>query len=165
MVEDIDLLWRQIAETFERRHILAHEAATTYVVTLAEANSAVETITTLVMAIDALLWHTVWKDGPLTGLEMHDDAKSRYEKARSKLAQAVRLARRFARKRERTKRFRVLHWEWREYARGWGRWEAEDYRMGSMRVLVHYITLDRLYTAREQDVTAWCNSFEPMSGL
>lgn len=167
MVEDADLLWREIAETFEQRHILAHEAATNYVVTAAEANRAVESVATFVMATDALLWETVWKTKPLTGPEMRDDAAERYGQARIRLAQALRLANRIGRKHEQIymSKFRLLHREWRQYASQWARLESNDHAMGATRMLVLLTSLERLYSARADDVTAWCNSFEPVSDL
>jgi hypothetical protein len=165
IVEDINTLWRDLAETFERRHILAHEAATTYVVTPAQALTAVDCVTTLAMAIDALLWETVWKEQPLTQVEMRDDAAKRYGESRHRLAQSLRLARQYAKKRNRQQEFYRLHRVWKQYAEQWARWEVEDYGMGSMRRLVGYTARERVYSARERDIEDWLSSFEPMSYL
>lgn len=165
IIDDLDSLWRDIAETFERRHILAHEAATNYTIGFAEAYKAVDSVTSLVMAIDALLWQTVWKTRPLTGPEMRDEVLGQYRKERDRLAQGLRLGRRYARTPDRQKRFRLLHSEWKQFAKQWTRWEAEEEAMGAMRVLVHYSSLERLYSARARDVAAWCDLFEPASVL
>lgn len=163
IVDDVDALWRDLAETFERRHILAHEAATNYSVTLEQAICAVDCVTFFVMVTEALLWQSVWKSKPLTQVDFRDEAAGQLQAARLQLAKALRQGRRHAKRAGRLRGFHQLHWSWKEYAEQWMQWEIEDYGMGAMKLLVRYQSLARLYAAREQDVVVWCSSFVDLS--
>jgi hypothetical protein len=92
LIPDIGYLWRQLAETFERRHILAHEAATRYIVSWEDANAAVECVTAFTAAMDAALWVTVWEKKPLNQREVNDDAWTQYSKSSREFYKLLRQA-------------------------------------------------------------------------
>jgi hypothetical protein len=74
VVGDVSRLWQSLAELFERRHILAHEAAPGYVVTSDDARESIDAVDQFMQGLDAILWTTIWADEPLTHREMTDKA-------------------------------------------------------------------------------------------
>lgn len=162
IVENVNDLWRDLAETFERRHVLAHEAASNYVVTYDHADLAIECATKFTSALDAVLWATVWVDLPLTQYEMNDDANRRYRESRISLARTLREALRVSKALGNRGSFRTLHRNWREYSKGWAQWEADVFAMNSMRPLIEATTHSRLLKARENDVHDWISSARPV---
>lgn len=161
IVESVDDLWRGLAETFERRHILAHEAASNYIVTYDHAKSAVECATIFTAAVDAVLWSTIWKDEPLTQYEMNVNAQNRYLETRKRFACSLRQALRIAKDHGKLRAFRRLHRNWRNYANGTTKLEEDVFAMGSIRPLIAATVRNRLLGAREQDVVAWISSMQP----
>jgi hypothetical protein len=155
LVDDVEALWRDLAKTFERRHILAHEAASNYVVTFDHAESAIDCAVRFTAAVDALLWATVWKHLPLTQYEMNTDAWSRYGEVRKKFARTLWHAWAIAKKNNQQKAFYNLHRNWRAYARGWSRFEVDEFGMGSIRPLIAATAHERLLKARAKDVMDW----------
>ncbi|WP_312320693.1 hypothetical protein [Stenotrophomonas sp.] len=93
IVSDVSRLWRHVAEAFEMRHILAHEAASSYEITFEMARSAVESCAMLCDATEAVIWSTAWSDVPLTQLEMNASEKRQVDDARQRLATVMRSAR------------------------------------------------------------------------
>lgn len=145
IVADINDLWRQIAETFELRHILAHEAASGYAVTFESARSAVDCCATLSNATEAVIWQTAWRNEPLTQYEMNVAERKCAHEARLKLAAVMRAARRELAGTEAYSRLRENHFAWRRVARDlieWGTGAAVGYSMFPMLVSSGYKTAD-----------------------
>lgn len=152
IIDNVDQLLRDLELTFERRHVLAHEAAANYGISRDEALAAVKCVETLVEATDAVLWSTAWKNVPLTQFEMNVDAGRRAHEARGDLAAKLREGKRRMRGAGDGPKFRALHWEWRRYAEKWARLEVDAFIGGSMRPMVYASARERLALARTEDV-------------
>jgi hypothetical protein len=155
LVENVDMLWRDIAQTFERRHILAHESASNYVVTREDAMTAIECVFNFTTALDAVLWSTVRKHEPLTQYEMNVDAWNSYRNTRNVVAKRLRHAWAIAKNDGENTVFYALHQKWRTYARAYTELEGEKFGFGSIRPMIIAQTSERLLRARAEDIENW----------
>ncbi len=155
IVENIDELWCNLALTFERRHILAHESAAKYSVRFDHAQVAVESALLFTTAVDAVLWGTIWRDRPLTQYELNIDARDRYSESRAIFAKTLRLAYSVAKEAGNRKIFHDVHQRWRDYAKATVSWTEMDFQGGSIRPLVVASDQERLLKARNEDVSVW----------
>ena len=161
IVANVAALWKDLNETFQRRHILAHESATDYAVSFEEAKTAVRCIHQFASALDAIMWATVWKELPFTQYEMNDAAGQRHRLTRQDLAKSLRLGLAIATENGERTRFRKVHFAWRQYAQQWIQWEDEAFTMGSIRPFVAALARDRALTARREAVDAWIELMRP----
>lgn len=161
IVLDVTTLWRNLAETFQRRHILAHEAATKYAVSFENAKTALSCVQEFASALDAILWSTVWKELPLTQYEMNVDAWKRHRLTRGTLAKSLRRGLEIATERGQRVRFREMHSAWQHYARQWIQWEDEPFAMGSISPLLAALARDRALKARLEAIDAWIGLMRP----
>lgn len=155
VVPSVDALWRGLALAFERRHILAHEAATKFKLTFDEAKAAIEACAGFIEALEAILWATVWKDQPLTQYEMNVAAWASCRAVRSALAEDLRQALEIAAVRGERVRFRRLHLEWKAYTARWLAWEGEPSAMGSIRPMLAATSQQKALEARRQAIAGW----------
>ncbi|MFM0058700.1 hypothetical protein PQR64_24045 [Paraburkholderia phytofirmans] len=161
VVPDVAALWKELALAFERRHILAHEAATNYVVTFADARSSVSCAHQLCDAIKAIMWMTIWKDAPLTQLEMNTHAYGEMKQTRTALGRKVRKAFSIATSQGERARFRRTHMLWRAYAKDWAPWQSELYAGGSIQPLIRATALNQTFLNRLSDVKSWISAMQP----
>lgn len=163
IVPSISDLWRALALAFERRHILAHEAATQFELSFEDAKSAVEACTQVTRAIDAVLWATVWKHLPLTQYEMNVAACLQRDTARAALAATLRKAMVVATEDGERATFRKMHRAWKAYNDQWTSWESAQFAMGSMRPMLLAGSQERALVARRESVQNWLNVMRPES--
>lgn len=155
IVADVSALWKNISETFQRRHILAHEAATNYSVSFQEAQGAVKCVEDFARALDAVMWATIRKDDPLTQYEMNLFAWKAHRVTRNKLAERLKEGLAIASEVGLRRKFRQLHSSWKQYAGDWVQWENEQFITGSVRPLLAALARDRTFKARLADVDEW----------
>ncbi|WP_322095145.1 hypothetical protein [Paraburkholderia bannensis] len=161
VVPDVAALWKELALAFERRHILAHEAATGYEVTFADAKLSVQSARQLCDAIQATMWMTIWKDVPLTQSEMNIHAYRQMKQTRIALGRKLRIAMAIAASRGERARFRRTHMLWRDYAKGWSPWQAELYAGGTIQPLIRATAEERTFSNRLSDVKSWISAMQP----
>lgn len=161
IVPSISDLWQALALAFERRHILAHEAAAYFELSFEHAYSAVEACAMCSRALDAVLWDTVWKDLPLTQYEMNVAACSKRDAARSALAATLRKALVVAAEDGERARFIKLHRAWKAYTAEWTSWESAPFAMGSMRPMLLAGSQERALVARKESVRNWLHVMRP----
>ncbi|UXH77908.1 hypothetical protein [Roseateles amylovorans] len=164
LVVSVDDLWRGLALAFERRHILAHEAATKFDLSFDEARDAVNSCAAFVSALDAVMWTTIWKDLPLTQYEMNVDAWSSCRAERKALAAEIRIALTAATEMGERARFRELHRAWKEFNKRWLAWEDEAFAMGSIRPMIAANSRERALHARREAVRGWLSLMRPTDG-
>lgn len=161
LVASVDDLWRGLALAFERRHILAHEAATKFELTFDDAKSAVDSCSAFVNALDAVMWSTVWKDLPLTQYEMNIEAWTCCKAERRALAAEIRSALVVATQKGERARFRKLHVEWKRFSKRWVAWEDESSAMGSIRPMISAASRERALRARREAIQGWLSLMRP----
>ncbi|SEK98919.1 hypothetical protein SAMN05518845_10414 [Variovorax sp. YR750] len=161
LVASVDDLWRGLALAFERRHILAHEAATKFELSFDDAKSAVDSCAAFVNALDAVMWSTVWKDLPLTQYEMNVEAWSCCKAERRALATEIRAALAVATQKGERTRFRDLHAAWKEFNKRWVAWEDESFAMGSIRPMIAAGSRERALRARREAIQGWLSLMRP----
>jgi hypothetical protein len=161
LVASVDNLWRGLALAFERRHILAHEAATRFELSFDDAKAAVDSCAAFVNALDAVMWSTIWKDLPLTQYEMNVEAWSCCKAERRALAAEIRAALAVATERGERTRFRELHAAWKEFNKRWLAWEDESFAMGSIRPMIAAGSCERALRARRESIQGWLSLMRP----
>lgn len=163
LISNIRDLWRQLAETFERRHILAHEAATRYIVSWEEAKTAVECVTVFTTAMDVALWVTVWEKKPLNQREINDDAWVQYRQSSRDFYNLLRHAYAIAKRSGEYELFKQRHIAWRRHAVGWVRMMTQGFSGGSLRPFIAATTRKQLLEARKRELEVWIEWWQPES--
>jgi len=161
LVASVDDLWRGLALAFERRHILAHEAATKFELSFGDAKSAVDSCAEFVNALDAVMWSTIWKDLPLTQYEMNVEAWSCCKAERRALATEIRAALAVTTQKGERARFRDLHAAWKKFNKRWVAWEDESFAMGSIRPMIAAGSRERALRARREAIQGWLSLMRP----
>lgn len=161
LVSSVANLWRDLALAFERRHILAHEAATKFEISYEDANSAIDACSTFTNALDSVLWATVWKDTPLTQYEMNMAARQGRNSARLALAADLRKAFAAATKDGEREWFRRMHLAWKKFSMEWQEREVSRFEGGSMRPLIFFSSQERALVARREAIRNWLNLKDP----
>lgn len=152
VVVDSGRLWRDLALTFEHRHILAHEAALNYEIDRDAAECALISVQTLIAATEAVLWATAWRHLPLTQFEMNVEAWARASEARKDLAGRLRQARSLlASDAERRHELASSHRLWRHYYRSARTLEGSQLD-GSMGSMIYAGATERIVRARAEDI-------------
>lgn len=155
IIEDVSTLWAGLAKTFERRHILAHESASQYIVAFDDAKLALTSIAEFAKLIDAILWMTVWKDRPLTQYEMNTSAAKKTQDTRAILAARVRRALRISTEDGQRARFRSMYRAWRHYFDAWIGWQDENFITGSIRPLFAATNRTLAYKCQIKELSNW----------
>lgn len=161
LVPSVEDLWQGLALTFERRHILAHEAATKFELSFDDAKVAIDSCAAFVNALDAVMWSTIWKDLPLTQYEMNHVAWSRYKAERKALATEIWTALAVASDNNERARFRKMHFEWKTFNNKWIAWEDEPFAMGSIRPMIAANSRERALRARRESIRNWLSLMCP----
>lgn len=161
LVTNVDHLWEALSKAFQRRHILAHEAATKYEISYADALASLSAARDFTEVLDAILWATVWKDEPLTQYEMNVHAWNEYRKTRALLAASLRRGLRIATEDADRAKYCKLHLDWKRASRGWTAFEEQQVYMGSIRPLISAISLTRAHEQRLASLNAWSAQRRP----
>ena len=154
VIDDIKSLWRDLSVAFEQRHILAHEAASNFIVSYKDAKSALDSIVAFTNAFDAVKWATVWKDLPLTQYEMNNHAWDNYKKSRIKFSKELKRCLNLATKNGMRQRFRKQHAEWKIYSNNLIAWECENFTMGSIGPLIEAMARMRAIDSQLESISA-----------
>jgi len=161
LVNDVSVLWENLAKTFERRHILAHESADRYTVTFEQAQTALTCVAEFSQAMDAILWVTIWKDAPLTQYEMNVHAANETRKVRAELAKKIKKALLIASEESQRARFRRMYLKWREYYKLWIQWQDEHFVTGSIRPLMAATNRTVAFKSQLADISNWISQIRP----
>jgi hypothetical protein len=161
LIQNISDLWKQLSETFERRHILAHEAATKYIVSWEDANTAIECVTAFTTAMDAALWATVWEKKPLTQAEINDDAWTQYSHFSKEFYLLLRHVYAIAKRCGEYELFKQQQIAWRRHAVGWARMMTDGFVGGSVRPFISAMTRKQLLEARRKELEIWVDWRQP----
>jgi hypothetical protein len=145
IITDVDDLLRALSQTFDKRHILAHEASPLFEVTRSDAERALWSVKTCIEGVDAVLWSTVWVDKPLTQREKNDAACVSMRSARQELAKAIWYLRPTG------TGFRKSHALWRRYFKD-SLSLLSEMSMGSIRPLVVCSSAEHMLRARMWDI-------------
>lgn len=89
IVENVDELLSTLGEMFEKRHILAHEAAPQYEISREEALRSLDAVEKWMDATEGVLWRTVLIDEPFTQAEMNFHSADKYNGSRIRLAKVL----------------------------------------------------------------------------
>lgn len=152
LAEDIPKLWRELIYTFEARHILAHESASQYKVSLKQAYASVESVEEIVKLIEAVLWETVWKEKPLTQYEMNVSAFKQYRSTRLLLSRAIREKRHELEGDHERSTFRKLHLQWKKWSWEWCNFSADRFKGGSIRPMIFASCLNESAQNRLEEI-------------
>ena len=114
IVTSVPDLLSSLSEAFRLRHILAHEAAPKLGIDQEGALQLLQTVETWLDAVDGILWMTVWKEVPLTQVEMNMASMPAIEASRMKLANALRSLR-GSLENKRRRSLTINHMDWRKW--------------------------------------------------
>ena len=159
IVEDVPALLSALRDLFRLRHILAHEAAPTLQVTQEDTLRLIGAVRLWIDGVRGVLWMTLWRDEPLTTMEMNIAAYESVQVARSRLAQAMKRLRFHLRGKNRRNLTRN-HRAWVSHSRelvdiAYGR------RQGSMWKSVAASVSAELFTERAAHIDGWAGSLDP----
>lgn len=160
VVQDVDAMLGSVAEAFRLRHIFAHEAASNVEIDSHYCKRLYEAVQEWIDAVDAVLWATVYRDFPLTTLEMNEHARAEVAHARRGLATAMRKARTDARKGGSAEWLRRNHKLWTATVQGWS---ADTYGslQGTMWPSVRGADFAEAIRARTKQINDWTHSQHP----
>jgi hypothetical protein len=159
LIDDVDRLVANLQETFELRHILAHEAANSLTVDRDRCDRLLSAVEMWIEGVDAVLWATVLRDVPLTQPEINRNAYDRVLVARDKLAKAMKTALRAARSEGSTSWLRNNHFAWMANTKSW---TSGGYRrQGTIWAAIESSELARLIEARAEHVLNWAKAIRP----
>lgn len=161
LISNVDELWETLAKTFQKRHILAHEAASKYQINYDDALTSLNAARAFTEALDAILWSTVWKNEPLTQYEMNEYSWKSHKKNRALLATSLRKALAIATEDGKRSKFGQLHLDWKAASLGWSKFEESQWIGGSIRPMMAAISLDRELQQRLTSIDAWIANKRP----
>lgn len=119
IINDVNLLYRNVEETFQLRHIFAHEAAAQHNVDKEQALQMIKAIQEFTDGIYAVLWDTAFANLPLTTKEQNQYTYQKYREENEKLMAVVAEAARIA------ERDGILNWfvtnqkSWESFCQDW----------------------------------------------
>lgn len=160
IVTDVDRLMTDLATAFTLRHIFAHEAAPSVVVTADQCKTLLGAVAQWVVGINAVLWATAYRNLPLTQYEMNQHARAEVLEARGKLAKAMRKAHSDARAVGSSSWLRSNHFAWMKVTMDWAR-GAYGSLQGTMWPSVGGADLARAIRTRAEQVIGWNGSQNP----
>lgn len=155
IVSDVKILWQHVAEAFEMRHILAHEAASSYEVIFEKARTVVESCSILCNATEAVIWSTAWSEVPLMQSEMNAFEKRHVEQARQRLAAVMRSARSGLLGTEQYAWLRSNHFAWRSVTRDLIDWGTSKVAGHSLFPLLVYSGRKTALVRRAEEIEGW----------
>jgi hypothetical protein len=161
IISDVNALWRCVTEAFEMRHILAHEAASSYEISFEMARTVVESCSTLCNATEAVIWGTAWSQLPLTQSEMNAAEKCQVDGARRRLAAVMRSARTDLLGTEQYDWLRRNHFAWRSVTRDLIEWGASKAVGHSMFPLLVYSGRKVALVRRAEEIQNWMHHMRP----
>lgn len=153
ILENVDEVLSALSDVFEKRHILAHEAAVGYEISAEAALTSLDAIQKWIDATDGVLWQTVLFNEPYTQLEMNFSASDSLFAARKRLAEAMMRCRDLSDRQQRTALLRN-HVAWKnatlEFSQiSFGRLD------GTMWPAVRAGVLTALFEARSNALEEW----------
>lgn len=160
LVVDVDDLFATIDTAFRIRHIYAHEAAVNFEIEKTECRKMVSSIGKLMQAIDAALWVTVFKNHPLTQIEMTVNAIAEARKARSELAVVLKKTRRIAQRDKMSAWLRNNHRLWTEATRDWYK-NTYSAQQGTIWPSLANADMAETYRARARQLKSWNDAGSP----
>ena len=154
IVADPDDLISKLGEAFRLRHILAHEAAPSLIITKDTAAQTLWAVRLWMEAMQGVLWSTAYLDRPLNQFEMNIAADIRVQEARRELAGALAWAMRFARHIGKGAAVRRAHLAWKAATLEWITWAYWE-QQGTMWGAVGAEEMARLYRQRAEQLSRW----------
>lgn len=154
IVGNVEELIADVGEAFRLRHIFAHEAAPSVDVDADTCSRLLTAVRRWVIAIDGVLWVTLFKDQPLSTLEMRRQAQDRVMAARKALAAEMRTALKIERGKGSAAWLRANHRDWDRFTRNW---TNNSYKQldGTMWPAVAADDLANAISARAKQVGDW----------
>ena len=160
IIENVDEMFATLEQAFRLRHILAHEAAETLTISRLSARGSVEAVSAWIEGMTSVLWATIYRDSPLTQLEMNMRAYEVVRADRSELAKMLRAARAYLETPEERTRFKRAHEAWSQAELLWVRFAYTE-REGSMSRAVGGWERSALLKQRTEAIERWIESVRP----
>ncbi|WP_370030449.1 hypothetical protein [Qipengyuania mesophila] len=153
ILENVDDLLSELSGIFEKRHILAHEAAVGYEISTKAALTALDAVQKWIDATEGVLWQTVLINEPYTQFEINFSAGDKYRAARKRLAEVLMRCRGLVDRKQRVLLFRN-HVAWKNSTLEFG--ELSFGRLdGTMWPAVRASVLTDLFEARSSALETW----------
>ncbi|MFN4039240.1 MAG: lysozyme inhibitor LprI family protein [Erythrobacter sp.] len=158
IVNDVDQLLAHLSETFELRHILAHEAAPRLELSPSIAARALHAVEQWIDVTQGVLWQTVLRDDPLTQIEMNAVAAKYLQNSSRRLAKAIRRVR-MRLTGEKRFLFSRNHRRWKETVMDFSSLSYGSMK-GSMWRSINAHSLVKMLDARSADCEDWADYLE-----
>ena len=112
LIRNIDQLIQNIEETFQYRHIFAHEAAPEISIDKDTCKKLLESINDWLKAIHSILWNEVYIKVPLTSMEMIEDECEAWKLEKKGLAHILKELKGISHRRGDFRKIKNNHFEW-----------------------------------------------------
>jgi hypothetical protein len=93
ILTDPDIVYSDVAKTFELRHIICHEIASAYEVNYDKTSQYFESCVLFLKAVDEFIMETIYPGAPLTQSEMNKDARESLRTKQEKLNASIEVLR------------------------------------------------------------------------
>ncbi len=152
VLSDPEKVFAQVARTFDLRHIICHEIASGFAISVPEIGECFHSCTAFLRATDELMSQTLFPNAPLTQTDMNIAAGKSLEEATERLEESLEVLRtRYAE--EQVEHLNRTQRLWEEYRDSWSRLVAgERERGGSMWPMTYAGTARVLTNKRKDDV-------------
>jgi len=120
-----------VSKTFELRHIICHEMASSYEVEVSDIERGFTATAMFLKAADELIGETLNTNAPLTQADMNIEAGAQLDAA---LQEVEALSNNIKNRLnpERIEQFAKAHTAWRTYMETWAQFEADSYKGGTI---------------------------------
>jgi hypothetical protein len=119
IINDVNLLYRNVEEVFRLRHIFAHEAAAQHNVDKEHALQMINAIQDFTDGMYAVLWDTAFSNLPLTTRELNQYTYQNYQEENEKLMAVIAQATRIAERDGISNWFVTNQKSWESFCQGW----------------------------------------------
>jgi uncharacterized protein YecT (DUF1311 family) len=154
ILADPDLVYSKVSRAFELRHIICHEIASAYPVTIEDVSQCVEGTVLFLRASDELISEHRHPGSPLTQTDMNIDAGQALSAARKRLAELIE-SERAQYSGERLEIFDDAQTKWTAYCEAWSKFEADECAGGTIWPMLFAGAAESLTNQRIEEVESY----------
>ena len=158
MLDDPSKVFAGVARTFELRHIICHETASAYTISVEEIENCFESCVLFLTATLELLFQTLLPNAPLTQMAMNDDAAKSLAASEAVCAEALYDARKRVADGE-MPAFDEAQTRWEEFANAWVHFVVGP-QEGSIWPMLYARASEHLVNKRIEILKEWRRPYE-----
>lgn len=149
ILQNPDVTFSDVQKNFEFRHIICHELASKYDISLQDIESCFESCLFFLRASEEYVNQTIYPNEPLTQRDMNDAAGESLEKIKQQLNEILECCR-CNLESEKLIQFNDAQIQWEKYRESWTEFEVSRFFGGSIAPLI-YCTVNQAITEKRID--------------